>query len=162
MDAAGAAIRRAGSDDEAAVRACAVAAYARYIARLGMEPGPLRDDYAALIARGIVYVLVGDDGELRGLVVTEPHDDSQFLANIAVDPRYQGQGLGRRLMAFVEERARAEGRDAITLYTHELMTENRALYARLGFVEVELRVEHGFRRVYMRKTLSAGVVRWRE
>ena len=147
-------IRRAGAADEAAVRALVVAAYSHYIERLGMPPGPLRQDYAALIARGIVYVLVAPDGDVRGLVVTEPHADSQFLENIAIEPRYQGQGLGRMLMAFVEERARAEGRGAITLYTHELMTENRALYARLGFVEIELREEHGFRRVYMRKVLS--------
>ncbi len=149
---AGLVLRRAEPDDEVAVRACVVAAYSHYIARLGMAPGPLREDYAALIAQGIVYVLVAADG-LRGLVVTTTYDDSQFLANIAVDPRYQGQGLGRRLMAFVGEQARQARRDAITLYTHELMTENRALYARLGFVEVAFREEHGFRRVYMRKTL---------
>jgi len=150
---AGLVLRRAEPDDEVAVRACVVAAYSHYIARLGMAPGPLREDYAALIAQGIVYVLVAADG-LRGLVVTTPHEDSQFLANIAVDPRYQGRGLGRRLMGFVEERAHAEGRAAITLHTNEVMTENIALYGRLGFVETARRTEHGFRRVYMRKTLA--------
>lgn len=155
MDESGLTIRRARAADEVAVRGLVVAAYSPYIARLGVPPGPMREDYAALIARGIVYVLVAADG-VWGLVVTTPHDDSQFLANIAVDPRYQGQGLGRRLMAFVEERARQAGHDAITLYTHELMTENRALYGRLGFVETARRTEHGFRRVYMRKTLADG------
>jgi len=140
-------IWRAVAADEAAVRACVVAAYSHYIARRGVPPGPMRQDYAALIAQGLVYVLVATDG-IRGLVVTTPHEGNRFLANIAVAPCDQGQGLG--------ERARAEGRDAITPYTNAVTTEKIALYRRLGFVETARRAEHGFRRVYMRKMLTAG------
>ncbi len=148
-------IWRAVAADEAAVRACVVAAYSHYIARRGVPPGPMRQDYAALIAQGLVYVLVATDG-IRGLVVTTPHEGNRFLANIAVAPCDQGQGLGRRLLGFVGERARAEGRDAITPYTNAVTTEKIALYRRLGFVETARRAEHGFRRVYMRKMLTAG------
>ena len=41
----------------------------------------------------------------------------------------------------------------IHLYTHEKMTENQAMYAKLGYVEFDRRTEHGFARVYMRKAL---------
>jgi hypothetical protein len=34
------------------------------------------------------------------------------------------------------------------------MTRNIALYARLGYAEVERRAEHGFARVFMRKRLG--------
>jgi len=35
------------------------------------------------------------------------------------------------------------------------MTENRALYERLGYEEFARRTEKGFKRVYMRKILAA-------
>lgn len=154
-------IRTARPEDERAIVACVHDAYVGYIARIGAPPGPMRDDYAALIASGVVYVLTEDD-EIRGLVVTMPEDDCRLLANIAVDPRQQGRGLGRQLLAFVEQLARENGRDAIRLYTHEKMTENLALYARWGFVETDRRTEYGFRRVYMRKELASDATPVRE
>jgi hypothetical protein len=42
----------------------------------------------------------------------------------------------------------------MALVTHEVMTENQAIYARLGYVEVERRAEDGFRRIYMEKQLT--------
>jgi len=39
------------------------------------------------------------------------------------------------------------------------MVENLALYAKLGFVETERRVEDGFRRVYFSKALDSAEVR---
>src|SRR5690349_17535215 len=123
-------IRPATMDDLGAVTACVQAAYVGYVVRIGQPPRPMLDDYAARIGQGVVYVL-GDD-IVQGLVVTWPEDDCQYLDNIAVDPAYQRQGLGKQLMAFVEDQARQGGLTAVCLFTHELMTENRALYARLG------------------------------
>ena len=58
------------------------------------------------------------------------------------------------LIAFAERIARDRGLGAIRLYTNEAMTENIALYRRLGFVETGRREEAGFRRVYMAKALD--------
>ena len=49
--------------------------------------------------------------------------------------------------------AHRQGFPFIWLYTHEKMTENRAWYARLGYVEFDRRTEHGFSRVFLRKSL---------
>jgi hypothetical protein len=38
--------------------------------------------------------------------------------------------------------------------THEAMTENQAIYARLGYVEIERQSEDGYRRIYMEKPLT--------
>lgn len=149
-------IRPARREDEAAVRDCVRAAYTIYVARIGAPPGPMLDDYAARIAQEVVHVLTDGDA-VQALVVTWPEGDCQFLDNIAVHPRAQGQGVGRQLLAFVERLARQGGRGAICLYTNEAMAENLALYRRWGFVETARRVEHGFRRVYLRKTLAADV-----
>lgn len=34
------------------------------------------------------------------------------------------------------------------------MSENRALYSKIGYIEYDRRVEYGFARVYMRKSLE--------
>ena len=43
---------------------------------------------------------------------------------------------------------------AIGLYTHEKMTENQVLYAKIGYVEFDRQTVNGRARVYMRKTLA--------
>jgi ribosomal protein S18 acetylase RimI-like enzyme len=52
-----------------------------------------------------------------------------------------------------ESEARSAGFDSIYLYTHEKMTENQALYAKIGYVEYARRLDGGLPRVYMRKRL---------
>jgi ribosomal protein S18 acetylase RimI-like enzyme len=145
-------IRLARDGEHIAVGACVDAAYARYIERIGKKPAPMLADYAALIARGVVYV-VPDENALRAVAVLILHDDHLFLENIAVHPACQGRGVGRVLMDFVEEQARAAERDEIRLYTHERMTENLPFYRGLGYEEVERRTEDGYARVFMRKVL---------
>lgn len=61
--------------------------------------------------------------------------------------------LGKPLIAFAENKAREQDYTSIDLYTHELMTENIALYQRLDYTIIEHRTEHGYQRVYMRKML---------
>jgi len=110
-------------------------------------------DYESLIADGVVYV-IADATDIFGVVVSYPTSDHYFLENVAVNPTYQGYGFGRALIAFVEQSARAGGFHEVHLYTNEHMTENLAYYGKLGFKEVDRRVENGFRRVFMRKVLS--------
>lgn len=154
MAPASAFIRQAGPEDRVAIEAIVQAAYAPYIPRIGRKPGPMLDDYEVLIADGRVHVLV--DGEIvRGLVVLIPDGDALLLDNVAVDPRAQGRGYGRMLLNFAEAEARRTGVRTLRLYTNEAMTENIALYGRLGFVETHRAVEKGLRRIYMTKVLKA-------
>ncbi|MGO4570652.1 GNAT family N-acetyltransferase [Microvirga sp. 2TAF3] len=145
-------IRIAGPDDREAIEAIVQSAYARYVSRIGRKPGPMLDDYAALIADRRVHVLVDED-EIRGILVLIPDETAMLLDNIAVDPHAQGRGYGRMLLTFAEKAAREAGCAAIRLYTNEAMTENLALYARMGFAETHRAEEKGFRRVYMTKLL---------
>lgn len=148
------AIRLAEPRDRPAVEALVRAAYGHYVARIGATPGPMRDDYGALIAAGRVRVVDRDAGGLAGLLVLIPQPDAMLLDNVAVAPEAQGKGLGRRLIAFAEQAARAAGYAVVRLYTHETMVENIALYGRLGFRETRRATELGLRRVYMEKRLS--------
>lgn len=146
-------LRRATYDDLAAVQEIVRAAYTHYIARIGREPGPLLDDYAALIAEECVYV-AERDGVVQGLLVLIPQEDAMLLDNVAVAPEAQGSGIGRLLLKFAERAAVGAGYPAIKLYTNEAMAENLVLYGRLGYVETHRVEEKGLRRVYMCKPLG--------
>ena len=128
------------------------AAYRHYIARMGKPPGPMLDDYAARIAGGQTWV-VEDAGAIVGILVLEETAEGFLLDNIAVSPEGQGKGFGRALIEFAEDEARRRGFGDIRLYTHEKMTENIALYTRIGFVETHRISEKGYDRVYMAKRL---------
>jgi len=146
-------IRKAALADVAAVSDVVQRAYEPYIARIGKPPGPMLDDYRKRVMDGQAWVLE-EDGEIAGLVVLEGTADGVLLDNVAVAPAAQGKGLGRRLIAFTEAEARRRGRPAVRLYTHVMMTENIALYTRLGFIETHRISEKGFDRVYMTKRLD--------
>jgi len=147
-------IRLAQAPDEADVVGCVRAAYTPHIARIGREPGPMSADYADLIARGLVYVLQPDAGAtIVGVVVLRQEGQTLWIDNVAVRPEYQHHGLGRQMLAFAEEQARAADSLDVQLYANEVMTENIALYERFGYRETQRRAHRGFQRVFMRKEL---------
>lgn len=148
------AIRPAEPQDRAAVEELVDAAYAIYVERIGKPPGPMLDDYGAHIATGHVSVAADRAGAILGIVVLVPQPDHLLLDNIAVAPQAQGRGVGRRLIGFAEAQARRLGFSELRLYTHAKMTENIALYARLGFEETGRGTEAGYDRVFMRKRLG--------
>jgi ribosomal protein S18 acetylase RimI-like enzyme len=110
------------------------------------------DDYAALIAAGEVFVL--DDNGIAGIIVLRGRKDHLLVDNIAVEPARQRQGLGRRLLAFADERARLQGISELRLYTHETMVENIAIYRRLGWKETGREVTDRFSRIHFSKHLD--------
>jgi ribosomal protein S18 acetylase RimI-like enzyme len=110
------------------------------------------DDYRRQIEAGNVWVLLQDD-QLVGLVVLVLQRDHMLLDNVAVAPERQGRKLGRALIGFAEAKARECGYNEIHPYTNELMHQNLALYKRLGYQETARRLDSGFRRVFMTKTL---------
>lgn len=98
--------------------------------------------------------LVVDDGEPAGFVValgpglaytsenytwfSARSGDFLYVDRIVLAPRLQGQGIGPRLYAAVEDAARADGASEVTCEVN-LRPANPgslAFHARLGFVEV--------------------------
>ena len=146
-------LRPATGSDAASVAALVDAAYGHYVERIGMRPGPMTDDYAEVI-RDRQVTVADHDGAIVGVVVLAVTDEGFLIDNVAVHPSRRGTGLGRALLLFAEAEARRAGFDAIHLYTHEKMTENLALYSRIGYVEYDRRPQDGFSLVYMRKQLG--------
>lgn len=145
-------LRRADINDAAGVTACVAGAFSTYIPRLGYEPAPMAKDYADVIAREQVWVAMRGD-ETIAAVVLDTTEEGFLIDVIAVHPTHQGTGAGRGLLELAEREARGQGHASIYLFTNEKMTENRALYARIGYVEYRRDVTPQRTRVYMRKPL---------
>jgi ribosomal protein S18 acetylase RimI-like enzyme len=143
-------VRPAVDSDVAVVKSVTDAAYRHYIERIGVVPQPMEADHAANVAAGRVFVT----GEpVTGLVVVEEREDHLYLDVIAVRPDAHGKGVGRRLLRFVDARARALGLPEIRLYTNAMMWENQEIYPKCGYEVVERRKEGPYDRMHYRKRL---------
>ncbi|WP_424948150.1 GNAT family N-acetyltransferase [Candidatus Spongiihabitans sp.] len=113
----------------------------------------MRDDYAKRILDNDVFV-IRHGKRIIGVLVVIVETPCCLLDNVAVHPDFAGRGLGRRLVDFAERHAVERGFTEIELYTHELMSENIAMYQRWGYQIVRKVTEHGYRRIYMRRQLA--------
>ncbi len=142
-------IRPAHPVESAQAAALVERAYGHYVERIGRRPVPMDDDYDARVSDGEVWLL--HDQELAGLVVLRAVEAHLLVDNVAVDPQRQGEGLGRALLEFAEAEAKARGIHELRLLTNVAMTENIALYGRLGWEEYDRRIDGPYSRVYFRK-----------
>ena len=148
--AAPAEFRQATAADLPAIQHVIAAAYEKYLGRMDIPPAPLLRDYGSAVDSCVVWVT---GSPIAGLVALIPAHDVMLIENVAVHPDQQGTGLGRRLMEFAEQQAIQRGIERLALYTNEVMTENHALYAHLGYRVTDRRFEAGYRRLYFEKTL---------
>jgi ribosomal protein S18 acetylase RimI-like enzyme len=147
-------LRPAEGRDAPEVSALVDAAYGHYVERIGMLPGPMTEDYARVIRDARVTV-AERDGAMVGVIVLNVTGEGFVIENVAVAPTERGRGLGRILLELAEDEAQHAGFTSVYLYTHEKMTENQALYSRIGYVEYDRRSDGDFSRVYMRKRLES-------
>jgi HAD superfamily hydrolase (TIGR01509 family) len=154
-------VRSVRADEAAACEALFMRAFVSYLASVGRRPTP--DIYArlpAFIADGRVFGCEVD-GALAAVAVTAPHADGWEISWLAVDPARQGAGLGARLVAAVEARARAARVPALRLQTIAARTDLLRFYGRLGFVEVDRAAPAHRRdhhpRAHLRKDLALAV-----
>ncbi|MFF0307452.1 GNAT family N-acetyltransferase [Streptosporangium sp. NPDC004379] len=156
-------IRLATADDVPVIEEIVEAAYRPWADLIGVRPKPLDDDYAAHVAAGRVHLLCEAPGTdlpggagVLGLVVLVPEPGTLLVENVAVRPGRHGRGLGRRLLAFAEERAAELGLPALRLYTNARMERNIAIYGRLGYEVTERRLSGPRDVVFMVKRLAPG------
>src|SRR5215216_3436980 len=101
-------LRRATMADVDAVTALQQAAYANNRELLGVEPLPLLADYTEILTDYEVWLAEEPDG-LQGVLILKSHPDDLLIWSVATAPSAEGQGLGRRLLAAAEQRAKELG-----------------------------------------------------
>lgn len=146
-------IRRARPDEGPVVAQLTNRAYAHYIPLLERKPQPMTADYGRMIAEDIVWLLLYD-GEPAGVLVLVTEPGCLLIYNVAVDPPFQGRGLGRRLLDWAEAEARRAGCARLRLYTNEHMLSNIRLYLRRGYRETGREPYLGSDLVHMEKAIT--------
>jgi GNAT superfamily N-acetyltransferase len=94
--------------------------------------------------------------EVVGTVALKPERGGEFeLTKMAVDERWQGTGIGKRLLHTACELARALGAPRIILYSQRGLKAAVSLYSKYGFTELPL-IDPRYSRcdVKMQKVLS--------
>ena len=90
---------------------------------------------------------IAQDGEqLVGCVFLEDRGTHLYLGRYAVDPAFHGQGIGRALMDAAFAHASALGRPEIELQARIELTDNHAIFNRLGFTEFARTSHAGYTR----------------
>jgi ribosomal protein S18 acetylase RimI-like enzyme len=146
-------IREALPEEFAETGVVTAEAYREFFAEADSELKAYLDEIADVAGRATrTTILVAVDGDrIMGSATLEldgrTDEDAQPLAPdeahirmLGVRPDARGAGVGRRLMAACEERARAAGRTRMTLHTTTLMRAARQMYASLGYERSEDRV----------------------
>jgi len=88
-------------------------------------------------AFGETYVY--DDDTIKafltiGLCRDEDKPKTFELGGLYVDPCFQGEGIGTKLVVFCEKIAEERGYDEICLWTFEKNVSTRAFYEKLGYI----------------------------
>lgn len=103
------------------------------------ELAALPGDYAP--PRGLI-ILAEVDGAIAGCCALRPLDSADYanaceMKRLFVRKPFRGFGLGRQLAEAVLDAARRAGYACVLLDTLDSMEAARALYAELGFTEIE-------------------------
>ncbi len=93
--------------------------------------------YAEAIGAGAMWVVEGDDGAPVAFALVEQVDGDAHVEQLSLDPRWSRRGIGRALLDHVSDRARADGRPAVTLTTFVSVPWNAPYYRRLGFTALD-------------------------
>ena len=141
-------IRPARADEAEAIVALLHRAFAEYRGKLQPESGALSestDTISSAMSGGTILVAVRDKG-IAGCVALQHKVDFAYAGRLAVDPSARGMGVGRALMAEAEAMARQLGAGRLRAHVRLALTENRAFFRALGFVEGAHRCHPGFSR----------------
>lgn len=82
------------------------------------------------------FLVIEENGSYRGCVYLEIRGERAYLGLLSVDPKLQSRGFGSTLIKTAEEVASKAGSRCMDLRTVDLRTDNRAFYARRGYVEI--------------------------
>jgi len=100
----------------------------------------LQNPEAEILAHDGHIFFAAADGKLVGCCALLPKRQSVYeLGKMAVAEAWQGRGIGRRLLTFAMQQARARGASSIYLETNSRLVSAIHLYESLGFKRLPAR-----------------------
>lgn len=143
-------IRQATLADADGLDKCMHKAYSKYSDRIDIKTlPPLNVSYKDEINYFPVWVVEFETQIIAGLILVFDEKEAS-LANIAIHPDFQGEGLGRLLLEFAEKETLNKGYQELNLATHILFTENVLFYTKQGWMHSG----QDENKIYMKKCLK--------
>lgn len=117
---------------------------AAWLRSRGIEPGkpprPFREIFAASIAHGYTYV-AEREGTIAGKITLQVHDslwsnrpgEALYVHGLTVRRSFAGREIGRAMLRWAEEQARARGKTYLRLDCNADNPALRSYYERAGF-----------------------------
>ena len=154
-------VLRAGTlADAPAIAATIAAAFEQYRGTLVPESGAFgetADNIARQLQGGSGAIVAERNGRVLACVMTETQEGDLYFGRLSVLPAARGLGLARRLIAAVEDDARARGLPGVRLGVRIALPANQKLFHSLGYREISREAHRGFDHptsINMRKTLD--------
>ena len=88
-----------------------------------------------------------------GVVSVEIDQSSIVLRNLAVRPSFQGKGIGRKLVDFVERKGKEHNLLRVRLWTREEMTDNIRFYRQLDYEVTHFERTKKYSRIFLEKNI---------
>jgi ribosomal-protein-alanine N-acetyltransferase len=101
--------------------------------------GQFKHELKIPFSRTIIAWSEAAAGRIAGYICRWVVGDEVSILNIAVDPDFQRQGLGREMVEIIVDEAHALGASSIALEVREKNAAARVLYTSLGFTEAGIR-----------------------
>jgi predicted N-acetyltransferase YhbS len=153
-------LRPATVADAAVLAATIAAAFEQYRGKLVPESGAFAetaDAIAAELAKGAGAIVAERNGSIIGCVMTKIEEGDLYFGRLSVLPAVRGLGLSGRLIAAVEDEARARGLPGVRLGVRIALPANQRLFHSLGYREISREAHPGFDHptsINMRKALA--------
>lgn len=107
------------------------------------------DFYQSLLKPNAVSVVSFKDDKMIAVATARIMRKQGYIATLGVDPQFQSQGIGRRLLRSFCERLEQEDIDRIVLHVHTENTKAIRLYESEGFsIKEELRAHYYYDGTY--------------
>lgn len=87
------------------------------------------------IRRGFAYFILENEGELLGFFAYFPWNEALYLSKFYMAKQHRGKGWGKASIAFLGQRAKELGLNAIELNVNRF-NPTVAIYEHMGFVRV--------------------------
>ena len=82
---------------------------------------------------GCVVISTLMDEEYKPIDWLTENGDNVYIHRLAVHPKYQGQGIARKLMDFAEEKSKKENKTSVRLDTFSKNLRNQKFYEQRGY-----------------------------
>jgi len=145
--------------DAPAIATTIAAAFLQYRGKLIPESSAFRetpDTITAELENGGGAIVAERNGQMLACVLTQPMEGDLYFGRLAVLPEARGLGLAKRLIAAVEDEARARGLPGVRLGVRIALEANQRLFNSLGYREISREAHPGFNHptsINMRKAL---------